>query len=377
MFPCFSFFPFSLPLPLFFLLTIRRHNHCPYHTAASTQKKGGFAKRMFTVSRKLRRTPFNLHNSLLPALRLSPFLSQRGATPNHTLVTSIPRRSSSSAALSCPSRYLFVSSIRWQQQQQQGQRPPSPSSSSSELPSIEPVLVELRSIVTSRYPLGELYRALSPESRKILVTHKLPLEELLLHLPNNFVLFRSRLTVGRAGRNASNSGGRSSVLLVSPPYLLPPGVQPLRLPPDAKPLPALAQIFKTPDASTTGSTATSNADVAVTDTTATTDTVTNSRGTHPSNVGTGFVDSYCTTLDRIQEVLTYIPNEWTDFSKLPISKEVKMRCMEYPSVRPSVFFLKHPKYFDIRTQSSKRHCFEVRRSLALQKQLQGVVPPPK
>ncbi|KPI90024.1 hypothetical protein ABL78_0884 [Leptomonas seymouri] len=269
------------------------------------------------------------------------------------------------AALTCPACSFHTSPLTLQQQPPQQQEPggsgggggasaknsssspapsPPPSSPQAELPSIEPVLTELRTIITRRYALGDVYRALSPISRKILIAHKLPLEELLLHLPDNFVLSRSKT---RTGANLIAQVGAR--LVVSPPHLALPSTQALRLPPNTKPLPALVKLLGEERAS---------AAIATVD------------PARSSSIGTGFVDPNSTLLERIQEVLTYIPNEWVEFTSLNISNDVKMRCMGFPSVRPCQFFLKHPKYFDVRFQTYNRHSFSVRRSLALQKQLQ-------
>ncbi|KPA79672.1 putative mitochondrial hypothetical protein [Leptomonas pyrrhocoris] len=229
---------------------------------------------------------------------------------------------------------------------------PSPSSP-SEPPSIEPVLTELRTIVTRQYPLGDVYRALKPESRKILIAHKLPLEELLLHLPHNFALYRTP-TMKKGWQRQLASG-----IIVCPPQLLPQSSKAVRLPPTAKPLPALVSLLGEEKARACISTAaTTSASV-------------------PIGAGTGFVNSSTTPMERLQEVLTYIPNEWTQFTSLNVSLDVKLRCMGFPQTRPFHFFLKHPNYFDVRAQHTRQHTFEVRRSLALQKQLKETAPPQK
>jgi hypothetical protein len=252
-----------------------------------------------------------------------------------------------SAVLQCPIRSFHLSTSQKQQQQQQSPRSSSTASSPpSKLPSIEPVLVELRTIVTRRYPLGDLYHALSPASRKILVAHKLPLEELLLHLPTNFAVWRVKQGSSRV----------AAQVMVSPPHLVPPCVPPLRLPPSAPRRPELAKLELAADPGTAAAGCASSSHLA-------------------TDVGTGFIGAGSTPLDRVQEVLTYIPNDFAPFTELPISRDVKMRCMGYPQTRPLAFFMKYPKYFDVRLQDRAKHTFEVRRSLALQQQLQAVAPP--
>lgn len=202
-------------------------------------------------------------------------------------------------------------------------------------------------IITRRYTVAEVFRALSPASRKILVAHKLPLEEFLLHLPNHFAVCRSQ----------KQQRTRSTPTTVEPAHLVMDTRHPLRLPPNAKPHPALAHLYQVPtDSSKTSDRMSSGGGPAAAST--------------MTGAGTGFVDSYATPLDRIQEVLTYIPNEWASFTLLGISQDVKMRCMGFPAQKSSAFFLKHPKYFDVRLQSRSGASFEVRRSLALQRQLQ-------
>ncbi|KAG5477050.1 hypothetical protein LSCM1_05390 [Leishmania martiniquensis] len=214
-------------------------------------------------------------------------------------------------------------------------------------PSLEPVVLELRALVTRTMPVGELFRALSPASRRILTAHRLPLEELLLHLPNHFVVFR----VG--GRQPS----KSAVMHVTPPSCAKTGMQIMRLPCGIKPLPALEQWLGPQKAREVSTPSPSTAP-----------------GSPRHGASTGFVDSNVTLKERLEEVLTYIPNEWVEFSALSIPRDVKMRCMGYPQVRPFAFLLKYPQFFDVRVQDRTATSFLVRRSLTLQQRLKG---PPK
>ncbi|CAJ1013976.1 hypothetical protein, conserved [Leishmania lindenbergi] len=209
-------------------------------------------------------------------------------------------------------------------------------------PSLEPVLLELRTLITHSIPIGKVFRALSPASQKILAAHRLPLEELLLHLPNHFVVHRV---------------GISSKMSYITPHVSPSQhkdskLQIMRLPPGTKPLPALEQWLgpqkanqvATPQRSTAG-------------------------GPPPTGTGNDFVDATATLKERLEEVLTYIPNEWVAFAALEMPREVKMRCMGYPYVRPSAFLLKYPQFFEVRVQDRSGNSFLVRRALSLQQQL--------
>ncbi|CAC9494735.1 hypothetical protein conserved [Leishmania donovani] len=209
-------------------------------------------------------------------------------------------------------------------------------------PSLEPVIVELGTLVTRTMPVGELFRALSPASRKILVAHRLPLEELLLHFPNHFL-------VCRLGEKRTS---QSATLHVAPPSCAKNNMHVMRLPPGTKPLPALEQWLgpqkamevAMPNSSIVG-------------------------GSPCIGTGSGFVGNTTTLKERLEEVLTYIPNEWVAFSSLNISRDVKMRCMGYPLVRPCAFLLKYPQFFDVRVQDRNGNSFLVRRALSLQQQL--------
>ncbi|KAG5500252.1 hypothetical protein JIQ42_04587 [Leishmania sp. Namibia] len=215
-------------------------------------------------------------------------------------------------------------------------------------PSLESVLVELRTLVTRMMPVGELFRALSPASRRILVAHRLPLEELLLNLPNHFLVHR----VG--GKQPSSN----ATLQVAPPSCARNSMEIMRLPPGTKPLPALEQWLGPQKAREV---ATPSQSVMA--------------GSSRIGAGNGFVDGNVTLKERLEEVLTYIPNEWTPFSVLNIPREVKMRCMGYPHVRPSAFLLKYPQFFDVRVQDQCSNTFHVRRTLSLQQQLKSTRKP--
>lgn len=202
--------------------------------------------------------------------------------------------------------------------------------------------MELRTLVTRTMPVGELFRALSPTSRKILVAHRLPLEELLLHLPSHFL-------VCRLGETKTSSSAR---LHVMPPAFAKSNMRIMRLPPGAKPLPALEQWLGPQKAIEV---AMLNPNVV--------------GGSPRIGAGSGFVDSTTTLKERLEEVLTYIPNEWVAFSSLNISRDVKMRCMGYPLVRPCAFLLKYPQFFEVRVQDCNSNSFLVRRALSLQQQV--------
>ncbi|CAG9575194.1 conserved hypothetical protein [Leishmania major strain Friedlin] len=209
-------------------------------------------------------------------------------------------------------------------------------------PSLEPVVVELGTLVTRMMPVGELFRALSPASRKILVAHRLPLEELLLHFPNHFLV--CRLGEKRASQSAT--------LHVAPPSCVKNNMQVMRLPPGTKPLPALEQWLGPQKAMEV---AMPNLNIV--------------GGSPCIGTGSGFVNNTTTLKERLEEVLTHIPNEWVAFSSLNISRDVKMRCMGYPVVRPCAFLLKYPQFFDVRVQDRNGNSFLVRRALSLQQQL--------
>lgn len=282
-----------------------------------------------------------------------------------------------SAALTCTIRGYHTSQLHYAQssQKQPPPRPPlasasspSPSATATALPSLEPVLTELSRIITRRYQIGELHRCLSPASRKILIAHKLPLEELLLHLPNNFAVYRARVHAAHKSSTA-NSG-----TIVSPPHLLPQNTKTMRLPPNAKPIPALAKLLgQTAHASSPG-TATSGGAAAEGQSPTSTEADALAATYATQTKGTGFVNAYSTPLERLQEVIALIPNEWVSFTDLKISHDVKMRCMNFPTQRPMTFFLKNPKYFEVRMQDHRGHTFEVRRSMALQQQLNAAAP---
>ncbi|GET89281.1 hypothetical protein, conserved [Leishmania tarentolae] len=215
-------------------------------------------------------------------------------------------------------------------------------------PSLEPVIVELQTLVTRPMPVGKLFRALSPASRKVLVAHRLPLEELLLHLPNHFL-------VCRLGENRTS---QCATLHVAPPSCVNNNMNIARLPPGTKPLPALEQWLGPQKAMEL---ATSNPGIV---------------GTSVSvGAGNGFADTTTTLKERLEEVLTYIPNEWVAFSSLNMSRDVKMRCMGYPVVRPCAFLLKYPQFFEVRVQDRNNNSFLVRRALSLQQQLRRARKP--
>lgn len=209
-------------------------------------------------------------------------------------------------------------------------------------PSVEPLVNELRTLITRSVPIGDVFKGLSPASRKILVAHKLPLEELLLHLPNHFTLLR--VGVGPASLR--------STLLVAPPSAVKSNANILQLPANARPLPALVQWLgeeRAKEVSTARHSVASRSEV--------------------PKLGTGFVDGYSSFKERIEELLTYVPDDYAPFNSLDIPTDVKMRCMGYPSVRPAAFLLKYPQFFEVRVQDRTKNSFLVRRSPVLQQRL--------
>lgn len=221
---------------------------------------------------------------------------------------------------------------------------PASGGGTSALPSIEPLLEELRRVVTRPLPIGDVFRALSPSGRQLLVRHKVPLEELFLHLPGHFVLFRQGNLVKRF------------TVHVAPPYLVPQKVKVMRLQPGTKPLPALVALnIATPTTPTPLSSPSAALDPSAT----------RSAG---AEVTTDSSDPF-TMKRRIEELLLYVPNEWTPFVNLDIPEAVKVKCMGYPVVRPLEFFAKHPNYFEVRVQDSRGSTFLLRRSAALQQRI--------
>ncbi|KAG5502908.1 hypothetical protein JKF63_04681 [Porcisia hertigi] len=270
--------------------------------------------------------------SLLPLLHQRRAVGQSSTPPEEPPASLLPRSSNSSS----------TSTVGSQRPVTNADTASGRSATSESRPSLEPVIVELRTLITHTVPVGKVFRALSPASQKILVAHRLPLEELLLHLPNHFLLYR-------VGGKAS---GNSATLHVAPPSCANSNMQLLRLPPGTKPLPALEQWLGPQKAKEV---ATPYPDRA--------------GGPPRTGAGTGFVDTTTTLKERLEEVLTYIPNEWTPFTSLQIPRDVKMRCMGYPHVRPNAFMLRYPQFFEIRVQSRDDHSFLVRRALSLQQQL--------
>lgn len=231
-------------------------------------------------------------------------------------------------------------------------QPPTPSQSVHS-PSVPPqpprftlddFLAEVQGVTTRVTLIGNVFRQLSPSARQVLLRNRITLEELLLHYPEHIVLFR-------VGRGVNTGRTKVDVIYVAPPYLVPTTARVMRLAADAPPRTVDGVVLPCPTTPSTVREAAGGAAVV-------------------AGEGEQLLDASPQTVqERLEEVLQYIPNEWTLFERLGVPVDVKVRCMGYPSVKVRQFFSRYPQYFEIRAQDRASHSFHVRRSLRLQQEI--------
>ncbi|KAG8341348.1 hypothetical protein TRVL_07823 [Trypanosoma vivax] len=193
---------------------------------------------------------------------------------------------------------------------------------------LENLLEEIQVMLSRPVPIGALFRALSSSSKKTLVRNKLPLEQLLLRYPENFVVYQQ-------------GSLRNRTIYCAPPHLVPDNVR--------------RMVLETPSCMAPQSAGSLSAN------------------TVPEDINARILqhDPISEKQQRINTVLQYIPNEWSPFTELGIPEEVRVKCMGKPSLKASEFFEKYPQYFEIRQQGLADHTFYVRRSMALQRSQQS------
>ncbi|PBJ73808.1 hypothetical protein BCY84_13536 [Trypanosoma cruzi cruzi] len=200
---------------------------------------------------------------------------------------------------------------------------PAVSSTVSHQEAMERLLEEIQVVLSRPVPIGSLFRALSPTSRKTLVKNKEPLEQLLMRYPEHFALYQQG--------NAKNK-----IIYCAPPHLVPST--------------ARRMVFEEPPVVAAVSSSS-----------------TQSKDGKGINERILQHDPVAERQKRINTVLQYIPNEWAAFTDLNIPEEVRVKCMGKPSLRAFHYFEKYPQYFEVRQQGITDHSFYVRRSLALQR----------
>ncbi|EKF31108.1 hypothetical protein MOQ_005061 [Trypanosoma cruzi marinkellei] len=200
---------------------------------------------------------------------------------------------------------------------------PAASSTVSQQEAMERLLEEIQVVLSRPVPIGSLFRALSPTSRKTLVKNKEPLEQLLMRYPEHFALYQQ-------------GNVKSKTIYCAPPHLVPST--------------ARRMVFEEPPvvAAVSSSSAQSK----------------DGKGINERILQH---DPFAERQKRINTVLQYIPNEWSAFTDLNIPEEVRVKCMGKPFVRAFHYFEKYPQYFEVRQQGIADHSFYVRRSLALQR----------
>ncbi|KEG13263.1 hypothetical protein DQ04_01111000 [Trypanosoma grayi] len=190
---------------------------------------------------------------------------------------------------------------------------------------IDNLLDEIQVVLSRPVPIGALFRALSSASKKTLARNKEPLEQLLLRYPEHFAVYQQ-------GSN------RNRTIHCAPLHLVPANVRRLVL--EESSVPAVASSA--------------------------------SESKNPADIHARILkhDPLAEKQQRINTVLQYIPNEWSPFTDLGIPEEVRVKCMGKPSVKAFQYFEKYPQYFEVRQQGLAEHTFYVRRSLALQRNLE-------
>lgn len=205
---------------------------------------------------------------------------------------------------------------------------------------------ELSRVLTQPMKMGDLFRALSPPARSFVSASRRSLEELIMRSNSHFIVYR----VG---------GTRSKkfpCMYAGPRHLVPQECQVMQLTPEMK---------KNGDVGSgrSASTAASTSDASSLSNTLSLDKIQES-----------YDNSMLSTRQKIEEVLKYIPNEWSSFVDLQIPKDVKVRCMNYPHIATSSFLRKYPQYFDTKfNQGDNNNTFFVRRSEALQARINRYV----
>lgn len=200
------------------------------------------------------------------------------------------------------------------------------------------VLMELRVILKSRHPIGAVFRMLSKDHQKVLAKMKIPLETFLLHFPQYFCTFRSKI--------ARNTGP----IQVCPFYQAPSTVRPLVLPESGK-VPLLLEIALEEKTGYGQSIRRDALDRRQTES-----------GLHrpPSDHDDIADDIPLTKKQQLQYILSNIPETFVSFVDLRVPQRVKEEFMGYPSIKPKEFFLSHPHLFEVRDGEGP-HTFYIRR----------------
>lgn len=208
------------------------------------------------------------------------------------------------------------------------------------------LLEEVQVVLSRPVPIGSLFRALSPASKKTLVKNKEPLEQLLLRYPQHFAVYQ-------------HGNMRNRTIYCAPAHLVPEKAhrmfldEPSPLIATAKEKSATSSVSSSSCMSSSSSPSSSSPE--------------SSELSNNINERVLKYDPLAEKQRKINTVLQYIPNEWSPFTELGIPEEVRVRCMGKPAVKAFQYFEKHPQYFEVRQQGLTDHTFYVRRSLALQR----------
>lgn len=198
---------------------------------------------------------------------------------------------------------------------------------------LDNLLEEIQVVLSRPVPIGSLFRALSSTSKRTLVKNKEPLEQLLLRYPEHFAVYQQ-------------GNVRSRTIHCAPAHLVPANARRM----------FLEETSSAAAVSTNGASSSASPDA--------------SKGAQNINERVLQHDPLAERQRNISTVLQYIPNEWSPFTELGIPEEVRVKCMGKPAVKAFHYFEKHPQYFEVRQQGLGEHTFYVRRSLALQRNVE-------
>lgn len=222
---------------------------------------------------------------------------------------------------------------------------------------LKSIFLSLRLELKSRQPIGSVFRLLSKEQQKALAQLKIPVEVFLLHFPQHFCVFRSKI--------ARNTG----MIQVCPVYQAPSTVRPLVLPESGR-VPLLWGIAGEEGGGGTGvgHGNTFGEERRKMMMAGGGQGGQQQRHPHPSappSPGDGLRDDLpLSRKQQLQYILSNIPDNFISFVDLRIPQKVKEEYMGYPSIKPKEFFLRHHYLFEVRDGEGP-HTFYVRRKTSL------------
>lgn len=188
----------------------------------------------------------------------------------------------------------------------------------SEEEALRNVFYDIRFKLRSRLPIGSAFRLLSKESQATLAKHRIPFETFLLHFQDHLVVFRTK---------AASHNGTIEVCLA---YQLPQFARRCMLRKEGV-HPLLMKIASEEGMLKGGSVGVETDD-------------------NPN----------LSKKQKLEYILSNIPDEFVSFVELKIPPRVKEEFMGYPTVKPKNFFLAHPKLFEVQDADGP-HTFYVRR----------------